>query len=79
MIYKYQLKRLEWFHLECLRHILKVKSTTSTHDTEIIEKTKMESVETVVTRHSLRWSGHLVRMDYSKIPKQLFYGGTAER
>ena len=74
MIYKNQLKRLERFHQRCLRHILRVKWTTPTPDTEILERTKMESVETIVTRHSLRWSGHLVRMDDSRIPKQLFYG-----
>ena len=65
MIYKHQLKRLEQFHQRCLRHILNVKWTTPTPDTEILERTKMESVETIVIRHTFRWSGHLVRMDDS--------------
>ena len=34
----------------------------------------MKSIEAIIMRHSLRWSGHLVRMDDNRIPKQLFYG-----
>jgi hypothetical protein len=74
MIYKHQLKKLERFHQRCLRHILRVKWTTPTPDTEILERSEMMSVEATICRHSLRWSGHLVRMDDTRIPKQLFYG-----
>ena len=74
MLYKNLLKHLERFHQRCLRHILKVKWTTYTPDTEVLERARISSVEAIITRHSLRWCGHLVRMEDCRIPKQLFYG-----
>ena len=57
---QHQLKRLERVHQRCLRHILNVKWTIPTPDTEILERANISSVEAIITRHSLRWSGHLV-------------------
>ncbi|KAL8570173.1 hypothetical protein ACOMHN_030969 [Nucella lapillus] len=34
----------------------------------------MPSIDALLTQSQLRWSGHLVRMQDSMIPKQLFYG-----
>ena len=43
------------------------------YDTEILERSEMMSVEAIISRQSLRWSGHLIRMDDTRILKQLFY------
>ncbi|KAL8584213.1 hypothetical protein ACOMHN_034899 [Nucella lapillus] len=34
----------------------------------------MPSIDALLTQSQLRWSGHLVRMQDSRLPKQLFYG-----
>lgn len=72
--YKHQINTLERFHQRCLRHILNVKWHNYTPDTEVLERANIKSIEALITRHSLRWSGHLVRMEDTRIPKQLFYG-----
>ena len=73
-IYKRHIKKLEMFHQRCLRHILNVKWTTPTPDTEILERAQITNIEAVICRNCLRWSEHLVRMNDNRTPKQLFYG-----
>uniref|UniRef100_A0A0L8HI40 Uncharacterized protein n=1 Tax=Octopus bimaculoides TaxID=37653 RepID=A0A0L8HI40_OCTBM len=41
-------------------------------DLEILESSRCESIEALVLKQRLRWSGHLVRMKDSRKPKQLF-------
>ena len=65
---------LERFHQQCLRRILKVKWQTFTPDTKVLELSKLGSIEAIVMQMNLRWSGHVSRMDDSRIPKRLLYG-----
>ena len=73
-IYKHQIRKLERFYIRRLRHILNVKWTTPTPDTEILERAQITNIEAVICRNCLRWSEHLVRMNDNRTPKQLFYG-----
>ena len=68
---------LERFHQQCLRRILNVKWQTFTPDTKILELSKLDSIEAFVMQMNLRWSGHVSRMDDSRIPKGLLYGELA--
>lgn len=38
----------------------------------------MCSVESVIVRNQLRWSGHVVRMENNRLPKQMFYSELTE-
>ncbi|MEE8289810.1 MAG: reverse transcriptase family protein, partial [Nitrosomonadaceae bacterium] len=72
--YVHQIKCLERFHQKCLRHILKIKWQDMVPDTEVLAIANIPSIECLITLHRLRWSGHLVRLDDKRIPKQLFFG-----
>ena len=43
-------------------------------DTEILEMANIGSIDVLISKQQLRWSGHLVRLPNKRIPKQIFYG-----
>nr|VZI44075.1 unnamed protein product [Spirometra erinaceieuropaei] len=76
-VYTRQARRLNHFHLSCLRRILRLNWQEQIHDTEVLERTGMLSIYAMLRQIQLRWSGHLVRMDDERLPKRLFYGDVA--
>nr|VZI06582.1 unnamed protein product [Spirometra erinaceieuropaei] len=73
-VYTRQARRLNHFHLSCLRRILRLNWQDRIPDTEVLERTGILSVYSMLRQMQLRWSGHLVRMDDERLPKRLFYG-----
>ncbi|KAL8593603.1 hypothetical protein ACOMHN_039530 [Nucella lapillus] len=47
-------------------------------DREISNRMHFLCIYALLTQSQLRWSGHLVRMEDSRLPKQLFYGELTE-
>nr|VZH90165.1 unnamed protein product [Spirometra erinaceieuropaei] len=76
-VYTTQARRLNHFHLSCLRRILRLNWQDRIPDTEVLERTGILSIYSMLTLMQLRWSGHLVRMDDERLPKRLFYGDVA--
>nr|VZH95283.1 unnamed protein product [Spirometra erinaceieuropaei] len=70
-------RRLNHFHLSCLRRILRLKWQDRIPDTDVLERTGILSIYAILRQMQLRWSGHLVRMDDERLPKRLFYGDVA--
>nr|VZH94462.1 unnamed protein product [Spirometra erinaceieuropaei] len=60
--------------LGCLRRILRLNWQDRIPDTNVLERTGILSIYTMLRQTQLRWSGHLVRMDEERLPKRLFYG-----
>ena len=73
-VYSPHAKKLNHFHLNCLRNILKIKWQDKIPDTAVLTKAKQTSIHTILIKAQLRWSGHLVRMPDERLPKQMFYG-----
>jgi hypothetical protein len=73
-VYSRHSRKLNHFHLGCLRKLLKIKWQDHIPDTEVLERANMNSVHTMLRKAQLRWAGHVVRMPEERLPKQIFYG-----
>lgn len=73
-IYQRHAKRLNRFHLNCLRKILQIRWQDRVPDTEVLSRAKLPSVHTMLKSSQLRWAGHVLRMDGTRLPKILMYG-----
>ena len=73
-VHRRHLKLLERFHQKCLRCILNIKWQSKTPDTDVLVKAGCTSIESLITSNQMRWTGHVVRMDDDRLPKQLLYG-----
>ena len=61
-VYRRQVKML---HAFMMRHLRSFK--------EILERTGLPSMEYLLIRKNLRWTGHLMRMSPDRLPKQVLY------
>ncbi len=73
-VYQRQAKKLNHFHMTCLRKIMNVKWQDKVPDTEVLAKAQVPSIFTMLMQSQLRWAGHVYRMSDSRLPKRLLYG-----
>ena len=71
--YKRHIKKLDQFHLRCLRKVLRVSWKDHVPNQEILRWAELTGIEAMLNLAQLRWSGHVTRMDVSRLPKQLFH------
>nr|VZI48308.1 unnamed protein product [Spirometra erinaceieuropaei] len=60
-VYTKQARRLNHFHLSCLRRILMLNWQDRIPDTDVLERTGIASIYTMLRQMQLRWNGHLMR------------------
>ena len=77
-VYQRHAKKLNHFHLSCLRKLLKIRWQDKIQDTEVLKKAKMQSVHTLLKLTQLRWTGHVTRMPDERLPKKVLYGELQE-
>ena len=77
-VYQRHAKKLNHFHLSCLRKLLKIRWQDKIPDTEVLKKAKMQSVHTLLKLAQLRWTGHVSRMPDERLPKKVLYGFSME-
>lgn len=75
--YRRHIRKMEQFHLRCLRRILRVSWEDRIPNQEILRKAGIDGVEVLLRKAQLRWSGHVIRMDDWRLPKQLFFAELA--
>src|SRR5687768_445735 len=57
-----------------LRIILHVKWQDKVANNEILQRSGMPSIETILMKARLRWTGHVLRMNDNKLPKITLHG-----
>ena len=76
-LYRDQIRRLEAVQQIHLWRIMKVKWYNYVSDAEVLRRSGTESIEATLAVSQLRWTGHVIRMEDSRIPKMLLYGELA--
>ena len=77
-LYAGQERRLNSFHMRCLRNTLKIKWQDRTPDTEVLKRAGIQSLYLILQSWHLRWLGHVAHIDNSRIPKYILYGELSE-
>ena len=72
--YSRQERRLNTFHLRCLKKILGIKWQDRKTNVEILQLAETTSIHSILCNRRLRWLGHVQRMEDQRLPKQLLYG-----
>jgi hypothetical protein len=72
--YSHQERRLNTFHLRCLRKIVGVSWEDKVPDVRILEMCHSTNLTTIIRKRRLRWTGYVHRMDESRFPKCVLYG-----
>ena len=73
-LYRRHLKKLEGFHMRSLRSIMNIKWQDKITNLEVLDRAKSTSIEAMILQSRLRWTGHIIRMEDHRLPKQLMYG-----
>ena len=73
VLYSRHVVKLEQFHMQCLRRIAHVKWQDKIPNTEVLETCHITGIEAFLLSAQLRWTGHVIRMEDTRLPKQVFY------
>ena len=74
---KKQVKRLEIFHQTTLRKIARIRWFHKKTNYEVLSTCNISSLQSMIDKAKLRWTGHVARMKNNCIPKALLYGRLA--
>lgn len=66
------LHRFEVFHQRCLRRILRIRWFHRVRNAEVLERARVNPIDTYIGANRLRWFGHVSRMPDSRLPLNIF-------
>ena len=76
-LYSRQERRLNTFHLRCIRRILGISWQDHIPNKEVLARAGTTSMFALLTKRRLRWLGHVTRMQDGRIPKDILFGELA--
>ena len=74
ILYRKQIRLLDRFHQRCLRSILGTKWQNCMSN----EKVLTPSIESILLQVQLRWAGHVLMMNATRMPKAIFFSELQE-
>ena len=74
VLYRRHIKELESFHTRHLRISLRIKWQDMIPNTEVLKRAQITNIEAYLIKAQLRWTGHVLRMEDGRLPKDLLYG-----
>ena len=66
-------RRLNIFHLRCLRKIMNIRWYDKITNSEVLQRANLPSIMGMLSSRRLRWLGHVIRMETYRIPKQMLF------
>ena len=74
-VYRRQVKKLHAFMMQHMRsrEFMRITRMNKVTNKEILKRTGLPSMEDLVIRKNLRWTGHFMRMSPDRLPKQVLY------
>jgi hypothetical protein len=76
--YRRHISKLDQFHMRCLRRIAHIKWQDKVPNTQVLDRCDISGIEAFLLSHRLRWTGHVIRMNDDRLPKQVFYSQLSE-
>ena len=73
-IYQLHAKKLNRFYLNYLRKLFKINWQDKIPDVEVRAHGDMMSLHTLLMKYQLKWTGHVIRMQDTHLPKKLLFG-----
>ena len=71
-------KQLERFHTRSLRVIMGMKWKDRVTNLKVLDRAGLLSIEAMILKAQLRWSGPVIRMEPHRLPRKLLYGESYE-
>ena len=71
-------RKLESFHLRCLRRILGIRWQDKITNVEVLRRAGISTLTALLQQRRLRWLGHVRRMSDTRLPKAIMYGEVAD-
>jgi hypothetical protein len=77
-LYSRHTKLLEQFHIGKLRRLLRIRWQDRVSNDDVLQRANIQSMESIIMRHRLRWLGHVQRMPVDRMPLKVLYSELSE-
>ena len=77
-VYRRQIRLLERFHMRCVKEMLGLTWKDKVTHNEMLNRMKLQSIEGILARAQLRWSGHVGRMPETRYLQKVLLGQLSE-